>query len=190
VKRNRVLVPLTCAECGEDTLPLICRFLEPEKTELIILHVGEMPEEAEVIQRAERIAREKEKRAASVPTRMQPTHRTEEEPEHWSRVGVPESGISSARVTESKRQEMAAEYQEIIQELKDVGYSASVLIRFGSDPARRIRRAAETEDVDLIAMATHGRSGLSRLLAGSVAESVVREGTTPVLLAQIEEVKP
>jgi nucleotide-binding universal stress UspA family protein len=37
-------------------------------------------------------------------------------------------------------------------------------------------------EVDLIAMATHGRSGLSRLILGSVAEAVVRSSRVPVLL--------
>lgn len=40
---------------------------------------------------------------------------------------------------------------------------------------------AETNDVDLIAMGTHGRSGLSRFLLGSVAEQTLRESTVPVV---------
>lgn len=41
---------------------------------------------------------------------------------------------------------------------------------------------AKKEDVDLIVMGTHGRSGVSRLLIGSVAENVVRHAPCPVLL--------
>lgn len=48
------------------------------------------------------------------------------------------------------------------------------------DAARRIVEVAEHEGVDLIVMGTHGRTGLSRLLMGSVAESVVRQATCPV----------
>lgn len=51
------------------------------------------------------------------------------------------------------------------------------------DPAVEIVRAAEDLDVGLTAMATHGRSGVSRLLRGSVAERVLRESTRPLLLA-------
>ncbi|MGW8318978.1 MAG: universal stress protein [Candidatus Promineifilaceae bacterium] len=40
----------------------------------------------------------------------------------------------------------------------------------------------EQEDVDLVAMSTHGRSGLSELLFGSVAEAVVAGVSVPVLL--------
>ena len=45
-----------------------------------------------------------------------------------------------------------------------------------------ITEAAETRGVDLIVMSTHGRSGLGRAVMGSVAESVLRSVTTPVLL--------
>jgi nucleotide-binding universal stress UspA family protein len=49
-------------------------------------------------------------------------------------------------------------------------------------PSAAIIDAAATHEVDLIAMATHGRSGLSRLLLGSVAEAVVASAQVPVLL--------
>jgi nucleotide-binding universal stress UspA family protein len=50
------------------------------------------------------------------------------------------------------------------------------------EPAAAIAEAAAREGVDMVAMATHGRSGLSRLLLGSVAEAVVRSARVPVLL--------
>jgi nucleotide-binding universal stress UspA family protein len=48
-------------------------------------------------------------------------------------------------------------------------------------PAMEIIRYAQEHEVDLIAMGTHGRGGLKRLLLGSVAESVVRGAPCPVL---------
>jgi universal stress protein A len=48
-------------------------------------------------------------------------------------------------------------------------------------PASAIIRFAEDEGVDLIVLGTHGRSGLPRLLMGSVAEAVVRKAHCPVL---------
>ena len=52
------------------------------------------------------------------------------------------------------------------------------------EPAEEIVDYAEKEGIDLIIMATHGRSGISRWTLGSVAEKVVRAGTTPVLLVR------
>src|SRR2546426_3149764 len=48
-------------------------------------------------------------------------------------------------------------------------------------PAIEILRYAKTHAIDMIAMATHGRSGVQRVLIGSVAENVVREAPCPVL---------
>jgi universal stress protein A len=49
------------------------------------------------------------------------------------------------------------------------------------DPATEIVRVAQEEGVDLIVLGTHGRTGLTRLLMGSVAENVVRRAPCPVL---------
>jgi nucleotide-binding universal stress UspA family protein len=48
-------------------------------------------------------------------------------------------------------------------------------------PYRKIVEVAEAEKVDLIVMTTHGRTGLSHLVMGSVAERVVRTAPCPVL---------
>jgi universal stress protein A len=48
-------------------------------------------------------------------------------------------------------------------------------------PYRTIVEVAAAEKVDLIVMATHGRTGLSHLVMGSVAERVVRTAPCPVL---------
>lgn len=48
-------------------------------------------------------------------------------------------------------------------------------------PAATILELAEREHADLIVMATHGRTGLFRVLMGSVAEEVVRKAKCPVL---------
>lgn len=43
-------------------------------------------------------------------------------------------------------------------------------------------RVAAEERADLIAIATHGRGGLGKLMLGSVADKVLRSATTPVLM--------
>lgn len=63
---------------------------------------------------------------------------------------------------------------------------ALTAMRHGS-PHEEIVTYAEEEDVDLIVMGTHGRSGLDRVLLGSVTENVIRQAETPVLVKRIEE---
>jgi len=48
-------------------------------------------------------------------------------------------------------------------------------------PAEAIVRVADEESADLIVMGTHGRTGITRVLMGSVAEDVVRHAHCPVL---------
>jgi nucleotide-binding universal stress UspA family protein len=52
------------------------------------------------------------------------------------------------------------------------------------DAAEEIRRVAEKHQCDLIVMGTHGRTGLDRLLMGSVAEKVVRLAPCPLLVVK------
>jgi nucleotide-binding universal stress UspA family protein len=54
-------------------------------------------------------------------------------------------------------------------------------------PASAIVEAARVGKADLIVMSTHGRSGLGRLILGSVAEAVLRGTTTPILLLRADE---
>lgn len=53
------------------------------------------------------------------------------------------------------------------------------------DPAKEILHLANEENASLIVMGTHGRTGLMRLLMGSVAEEVVRKANCPVLTIKI-----
>ena len=67
------------------------------------------------------------------------------------------------------------------QQLADRGIRVSSVVRYGQ-PAEEILDHARTSGIDLIAMSTHGRSGMERVLLGSVAERVVRESPVPLLL--------
>jgi nucleotide-binding universal stress UspA family protein len=58
------------------------------------------------------------------------------------------------------------------------------------DPAGTIVEVAEHENCDLIVMGTHGRTGLRRLLMGSVAEAVVRRATCPVFTYKLPHSTP
>lgn len=66
--------------------------------------------------------------------------------------------------------------------LRQDGFSVEVATRTGAHPADGILEYARAHGVDLIAMATHGRGGVSRLVLGSVADKVLRSGSVPVLL--------
>ena len=65
----------------------------------------------------------------------------------------------------------------------DLKYPVETLLRQGL-PAEEITLTAQEKGCDLIVMGTHGRSGLGRLLMGSVAEHVLPRANCPVLLVK------
>lgn len=65
----------------------------------------------------------------------------------------------------------------------DVDASGKVLVGY---PAEEILNLAEDEQADLIIMGTHGRTGIDRILFGSVAEKIVKSSKCPVLTIRPE----
>lgn len=91
--------------------------------------------------------------------------------------------VYQSQVWDGLRAELQADLGGDARALADAGYVVTTQVRFG-DAAREIVRVAEEEDVQLVVMATHGRSGLGRLLMGSVAEAVLRSATVPVMMVR------
>jgi nucleotide-binding universal stress UspA family protein len=69
----------------------------------------------------------------------------------------------------------------IRERLRGEGLSVDAMIAEG-DAADSILRLAEEQNASLIAMSTHGRGGLGRLVFGSVADAVMRRSHVPILL--------
>src|SRR5207249_3395885 len=67
--------------------------------------------------------------------------------------------------------------------LRDAGYQVQSIASEGH-PATKIASLAREMDARIIAMATHGRSGLARYVLGSVASEVLHRATTPLLVAR------
>jgi len=70
---------------------------------------------------------------------------------------------------------------EVAGRLHDAGIPVHTAVRYG-EAAEEILDHIGVNAIDLVAMSTHGRSGLSRLVLGSVAAQVVHRATVPVLL--------
>jgi universal stress protein A len=96
----------------------------------------------------------------------------------------PESGIAvTASVVESMLEGSQQELDRLASARAGKAAFGPTLLRTG-DARAAIDAAVVEVGADLIVMGTHGRSGLTRLLIGSVAESVARSSTCPVLLVR------
>jgi nucleotide-binding universal stress UspA family protein len=65
--------------------------------------------------------------------------------------------------------------------MRGAGFSVDAEVREGS-PSEQVLAAIEAEGVDMVAIASHGRSGISRTLFGSVADELIRNSGKPVLV--------
>lgn len=82
---------------------------------------------------------------------------------------------------------MATAYLErIAAKGGETGHPTQVIAQVGM-PAALIPEVARSNRAAFVVMATHGRSGLGRLVLGSVADATLRLGTTPLLLVRPEE---
>ncbi len=107
-------------------------------------------------------------------------------------VAVPfePSEIPVVPVTPEWEEDARAQLQTMVDENLGPQAGCELLVRRG-DPAGAILELARELRADLIVMATHGRTGLSHLVLGSVAERVVRESVAPVLtMREAHDVSP
>lgn len=95
------------------------------------------------------------------------------------------AGVVASLLDETRRQAEAG-----LRKLRDRYRAAGVRCRAvlaSGQPARTITDTARKLRVDWIILATHGRSGISHALLGSVAERVVRSASCPVLTVRVKE---
>ena len=84
------------------------------------------------------------------------------------------------RVLEREDNAMIQIFQRCLQSDIDQTVETQTLVKVGPT-AEKIIEAAQEKNADLIVMTTHGRTGFSHTLIGSVAEKVVRQAPCPVL---------
>jgi nucleotide-binding universal stress UspA family protein len=86
-----------------------------------------------------------------------------------------------AEDVEKLRANAEAYLASVAAALRDQGVRVAIQVRVGEAVPEILAGAREVE-ADLIAMTTHGRGGLGRLLFGSVAEAVLRQAEIPVFM--------
>lgn len=86
---------------------------------------------------------------------------------------------------ESRKADVSTWFNKIEHQLAAAGLSTKIRIEHGN-AAEKILDTVQEDDYDMIAMTTHGRSGLSRWAFGSVAEKVLGVCSKPILLFRIK----
>jgi len=95
--------------------------------------------------------------------------------------GSPE--LVTPLIVDEKQKETAERYlHTLAEEEKKKGFKVTSMVKTGQQVAVEIIDFAKESGVDLIVMCTHGRSGITRWVLGSVAHKVLTRAETPILL--------
>ncbi|MFB6113908.1 MAG: universal stress protein [Halodesulfurarchaeum sp.] len=87
-------------------------------------------------------------------------------------------------------EELQSAGERALDEIRESGGEAGVDVTTNITrgiPHERIVEYADENDIDLVIMGTHGRTGLNRFLIGSVTEKVIRSSSVPVLVLRIQQ---
>ena len=162
-----LLVPLDNTGFSRKIIPTLNRLFSPEAYRVTVLHIARLSSEVDdALLRPAMVGVDYGFYMYSEPSLVHPIYDEEE-------------------LTEF-REDIQAELKGQVEEIKKHGYDAEARVLFG-EPVKDIVAFAKEEKVDVVAMATHGRTGFDRFLLGSVAQDVLKHLTVPVLLVNFEE---
>jgi nucleotide-binding universal stress UspA family protein len=158
----KALIPLDGSAFSRQVLPYACRLLDPEHYSLILLHVAPPPEDYTA-----------------------PPPRPVVVGGGWllHEAAVKQHPLNTSQVWEGYQSALLKEMEPELRRLQQAGFEASAVVRFGG-PAQEIVDLVEEEDIVLVVMATHGRTGLSRMVMGSTAEKVLCSLRIPVMMVR------
>jgi len=162
--KNTVVVPLDGSDYSMRILASIQKLLPPAQNRLILLRVCQ--------DSGGLVSAPLSPAAIETNTEMYPSA------DDALRAHHP---IYATQIQESQRADVLAEFQETIHDLEALGYDVTLEVTFG-EPAEEIINFVTLTGVDVVAMTTHGRSGLNKLIFGNVAEELIRRVNVPVLL--------
>jgi nucleotide-binding universal stress UspA family protein len=170
MSRRKVLVPLDGSEFSRQILPVVHSYLSPESVTLVLLHVTTPM----------LLTTEKPAYAGVLDDGVWSggyTARAQQLDQQWS---------LSAQERETYRMARQQELEQIARQLRKQGYEVITEVHFG-DVSERIVDYVNDMGIEMVAMATHGRTGLGRFVLGSVAEYVLHKLTIPILLLRAGE---
>lgn len=171
--KRRVLIPLDGSPFSRSVFETVKDLLKPQDYRLILLEVDPVPEELEEVR-------------AGVPARWAEFVGYEAASEEARRALEPDRSAYVERVWKENEAAVLAQLQGAKEDLERAGFEVETAARFG-EASQEISDFVDRENIDLVAMATHGRTGLSRVVMGSVAEKVLRSLHVPIMMVRPEQ---
>ena len=165
--KNRVLVLIDGSDFARQIFPHLSRYLPPEYNDLILLRVEGEPH-------------------GHIGTPARPASSDSKVMVYERRADLVEAQypIYASQEWESSTAAAAQSMREDVHLLELAGYTVTTEVRFDSHPAEAIARYVQNHDINMIAMTTHGRTGLTRLVFGSVAQYLMTHLDVPIMIVR------
>jgi nucleotide-binding universal stress UspA family protein len=90
--------------------------------------------------------------------------------------------IYASQQEDSIRAHVKAELGPLLKRLREAGYEVSIKVGFDKDPVAVILRHIRKSDIDLVAMSTRARVGVTRFFFRNIADTLAQETEIPVML--------
>ena len=95
--------------------------------------------------------------------------------------------IYATQQQDSIKSHVEAELMPMTTRLKDADYKVTILVGFDKDPVAAIMRIIAESKIDLVAMSTRARVGVTRFFFRNIADEISQKAKTPVLLIHPSE---
>jgi nucleotide-binding universal stress UspA family protein len=164
MSKHKILIPLDGSKFSQQILPYVCDLFSPTDHELILLRVAPEPQGF--------LAMPPQPVAVYWAVPMYRSQRDVELAKH---------PIYASQVWDSQVAALKNDLRAALVYLRQAGFTVSTVVKSGQ-PAQEILGLITKEKIHLVVMTSHGRTGLKRLMFGSVAEEVLREASVPVMV--------
>jgi nucleotide-binding universal stress UspA family protein len=160
--KNKILIPLNQSELSKEILVHVENFISADENDLILFFVTKPPSGVGF--------GKPDLRAGYVP-------RPGDEP-----VRPTLHPIYASQQQDSIKAHVDAELMPITNRLREAGYKVSIVVGFDKDPVEAILGIIANSKIDLVAMSTRARVGVTRFFFRSIADTLAQKAKVPVLL--------
>ena len=165
--KNKVLIPLNQSELSQQILPYVKKFISANENDLILFFVTKPPSSVgfgEPDLGAGYVPMPGDK---SVKPTLHPIYATQQE--------------------DSIRAQVETDLMPATNSLRETGFDVSIIVGFDKDPVEAILGSINQNKIDLVAMSTRARVGVTRFFFSDVADTLAQRSKIPSLLIRPPE---
>ena len=159
---NKVLIPINQSGLSQKILPYVEKFISAKENDLILYFVTKPPSGVGFGERDLAAGYVPMPGDRSVRPTLHPIYATQQE--------------------DSIRAHVETELMPVTNRLKEAGYNVSISVGFGKDPVDGLLREISNSKIDLVAMSTRARVGVTRFFFRDIADKLAQKAKIPVLL--------